>query len=107
MDTARDNSEHENVTAGGAPSAPRAPSATTERSGQQQSPDRFTGGWRGQSLVLKILLVASLAAMTIGIVRCSLRVTAPGEATPQPGASAAQTAAVPAGSLGTGDGGDG
>jgi len=39
--------------------------------------DAATGGWHAQPLALKLLLFGSLAAVAVGVVRCSMEATAP------------------------------
>lgn len=79
--------------------------APPEGAGGSKAPAEALGGWRGQPLALKILLIASLAAITIGVVRCSVRVTAPDETAQEPGVAVARSSLAQAGRSGAeGDG---
>lgn len=71
--------------------------ASPEGAGGAKAPAEAPGGWRGQPLALKILLIASLAAITIGVVRCSVRVTAPDETAQEPGVAVARSSSAEAG----------
>lgn len=53
------------------------PDRGAPRGGAGDSAGRGAGGFRSQPLWLKLLLILSLAALAIGIVRCSFEVTAP------------------------------
>lgn len=39
--------------------------------------DGMTAGWRAQPVALKLLLFASVAALAVGVIRCSMESTAP------------------------------
>jgi hypothetical protein len=45
-------------------------------SGTAQAPEK-PGGFRSQPLWLRVVLIASLAALAAGVVRCSFETTAP------------------------------
>jgi len=54
--------------------------SNAEFSGAGEADGQRAGGFRSQPLPLKVLLFASLAAVTIGVVRCSFEATTPLEA---------------------------
>ncbi|MBM3307917.1 MAG: hypothetical protein FJY74_06295 [Candidatus Eisenbacteria bacterium] len=49
----------------------------TEETSGTDAPSERAGGFRSQPLWLKALLVLSVAALAVGIVRCSFEATAP------------------------------
>ncbi|MBD3366706.1 MAG: hypothetical protein GF405_00860 [Candidatus Eisenbacteria bacterium] len=61
----------------------------------EREPERERSGFRGQPLGLKLLLFASLIAIVVGVVRCSLELTTPLPPVERVGVSVASDSSLP------------
>ena len=52
------------------------PDDARETTTESPAPESLRGAWRSQPRIMRILLVVSLAALVLGVVRCSMELTA-------------------------------